>query len=177
MAGGYGGTYALCDTAQNIEGADYSADYGAEYGADYGEYYDYYGDSANVAERKIRKARQLDSSDSITEPPQYDTNTEPQQYDTNTVPPQYDTYTEPPQYDTNTEPSLYDATGAVTPRKTNCDDPNIAPEDLYGALILNKAWMYNGYEWVNLPPMSIQRDRPHCSLVQEEVKQDDGPVS
>ena len=140
MAGGYGGTYALCDNAQNIE----SADYGAEYGADYGEYYDYYEyyeDGANVTERKIRKARQLDSSDYITEPP------------------------------------LYDATGAVTERPTNCDDPNIAPEDLYGALILNKAWMYNGYKWVDLPPMSIQRDRPHCSLVQEEVEQVDGPVS
>ena len=155
MAGGYGGAYALCDTAQNIEGADY----GAEYGADYGEYYDYYEDGANVTERKIRKARQSDSSDSITETPQYDT------------------ITEPPQYDTITEPPQYDATGAVTERPTNCDDPNIAPEDLYGALILNKAWMYNGYEWVDLPPMSIQRDRPHCSLVQEEVEQDDGPVS
>ena len=31
---------------------------------------------------------------------------------------------------------------------------------------LNDAWMYDGYYWTELPPMSTIRDRPACTLVQ-----------
>ena len=63
----------------------------------------------------------------------------------------------------------------VTPGDENvkpsiCDDPNVAPDspELFGALVLNRAWMYNDGAWNELPSMSTTRDRPHCSLVEEK---------
>lgn len=35
-----------------------------------------------------------------------------------------------------------------------------------GGRVLKRAWMYNGETWLNLPSMSIPRDRPACSLIQ-----------
>lgn len=35
-----------------------------------------------------------------------------------------------------------------------------------GGRVLRKSWMYNGDTWLDLPTMSIPRDRPACSLVQ-----------
>ena len=34
------------------------------------------------------------------------------------------------------------------------------------ARALDDAWMYDGYYWSDLPPMSTVRDRPACTLVQ-----------
>ena len=53
----------------------------------------------------------------------------------------------------------------VTP--TICGDPN-NPGELAAGVALNQAWMYNGLGWDELPPMSTTRDRPHCSLIQDE---------
>ena len=57
--------------------------------------------------------------------------------------------------DNNTRPSI-------------CDDPNVSPDstELFGALILDRAWMYIDGAWHELPSMSTKRDRPHCSLVE-----------
>ena len=55
-------------------------------------------------------------------------------------------------------------------RPSICDDPSVSPDssELFGALILDRAWMYNDGAWHELPQMSTTRDRPHCSLVEEE---------
>ena len=55
-------------------------------------------------------------------------------------------------------------------RPSICDDLNVAPDaqELFGALVLNRAWMYNDGGWYELPSMSTTRDRPHCSLVEEK---------
>ena len=49
-----------------------------------------------------------------------------------------------------------------------CDDPSVSPDssELFGALILDRAWMYIDGAWHELPSMSTKRDRPHCSLVE-----------
>ena len=62
------------------------------------------------------------------------------------------------------------APGEGNARPSKCDDPSISPgsSELSGALVLDRAWMYNEGAWYDLPPMSTIRDRPHCSLVQEE---------
>ena len=48
-----------------------------------------------------------------------------------------------------------------------CNDPEIAPESFIEGVILDKAWMYNGLAWTELPSMSTRRDRPHCSIIQK----------
>ena len=54
-----------------------------------------------------------------------------------------------------------------------CNDPEIAPESFIEGVVLNKAWMFNGLAWIELPSMSARRDRPHCSIIQKN----DGNVS
>ena len=51
---------------------------------------------------------------------------------------------------------------------SNCDDPEVAPNIYTGGLVSNKAFMYNGLAWEELPPMSVRRDTPMCSLIQKE---------
>ena len=53
---------------------------------------------------------------------------------------------------------------------SNCDDPEVAPNIYTGGLVSNKAFMYNGLAWEELPPMSVRRDTPMCSLIQKEDK-------
>lgn len=57
--------------------------------------------------------------------------------------------------------------------ESSCDTDEPTELDLGGGKVLDRAWMYDGYEWVDLAPMSTPRDRPACSLVQS----DDGSVS
>ena len=38
--------------------------------------------------------------------------------------------------------------------------------------VIRDAWMYDGYSWKKLSPMSMKRDRPACSLAYQ-----DGSVS
>lgn len=56
-----------------------------------------------------------------------------------------------------------------------CDDEELSSDDvqLGGGRVLSSAWMYDGFSWNSLPPMSTPRDRPACSLAQLE----DGSVS
>ena len=77
--------------------------------------------------------------------------------------------------DTNNA-DVTDIRNTVNSDSPNCDDPTIAPENLFGALILKNAWMYDGYEWEELPPMSTTRDRSHCTLISDEVKDEYGTV-
>ena len=49
-----------------------------------------------------------------------------------------------------------------------CEDPEVAPDAYTGGLVLNKAFMYNGLAWEELPPMSVRRDTPICSLIHNE---------
>ena len=51
---------------------------------------------------------------------------------------------------------------------TRCDS-----NDFVGGVVFSNAWMYDGDQWSNLPPMSTTRDRPSCSLAPSE----DGTVS
>jgi hypothetical protein len=56
-----------------------------------------------------------------------------------------------------------------------CDSEESSAADGFigGGIVLDQAWMYDGFVWINLPKMSTKRDRPACSLVQLE----DGGVS
>ena len=56
----------------------------------------------------------------------------------------------------------------VGERPSFCEDPEIAPTVFIGGLVLNKAFMYNGLAWEELPPMSVRRDTPMCSLIQKD---------
>ena len=49
-----------------------------------------------------------------------------------------------------------------------CEDPEVAPDAYTGGLVLKKAFMYNGLAWEELPPMSVRRDSPICSLIHNE---------
>ena len=49
-----------------------------------------------------------------------------------------------------------------------CDDPDVAPNAYTGGLVLDKAFMFNGLAWEELPSMSVRRDRPMCSLIQRD---------
>ena len=70
----------------------------------------------------------------------------------------------------NVEMPKNDKSGDGNKRPSICDDPSVSPDssELFGALILDKAWMYNEGAWHELPSMSTTRDRPHCSLVEED---------
>ena len=51
------------------------------------------------------------------------------------------------------------------------DDPSVSPDSSQlfgGGVFLDRAWIFDGLAWNELPAMSTTRDRPHCSLVEDE---------
>ena len=71
----------------------------------------------------------------------------------------------------NAEMPKNDKSGDGNKRPSICDDPSISPDSSQlfgGGVILDRAWIFDGFAWNELPPMSTTRDRPHCSLVEDE---------
>ncbi len=64
--------------------------------------------------------------------------------------------------------------GLPSINKCNKDELDGSEDSIQqGGYVLNKAWMFDGNDWKELGDMSQRRDRPACSLVQD---QDEGVI-